>query len=114
MLDLSFKKIGAGIYQKWNAAQGIRTTIHFDGDKIHVKHEQPVAEVLDMNVKLANDFTGYKGKELVLATRIPITEHRKIMKQCGFQPGHGYDQKKFAKIVNGSDYSKFKTVPGKI
>lgn len=114
MLDLSFKRIAPNIYQKWNAAQGIRTTIHFDGDKIHVRHEQPVAAVLDLNVKLANDFSGYKGKELVLGSRIPITEHRKIMKQCGFQPGHGYDQKRFARILNDSDYRKFKTVPGKI
>lgn len=120
MPDLAFKQVAPGTYVKWNPVLGIRTTMWITPSStpgkvdVHTKHEQRVDEILDMNVKLANDFSGYKGKELVQATRIPITEHRKIMKQCGFQAGQGYDQKRFARILNDPEFSKFKVVPGKI
>lgn len=114
MLDLSFRQIGAGLYVKWNPLLGIRTTVRFENGLMHVKHEQRVDDVLDLNVAQQNDFTGYRGKDLVQATRIPMVEHRKIMARCGFEPGAGYDVKKFKQIINDRDYSKFKTVPGKI
>ena len=114
MLDLTFKQVSPNVYVKWNELLGIRTTIHFDGPKIHVKHEQRVDVILDANAEQANSFTGYKGKEMVQATRIPVIEHRKIMQRCGFKPGQGYDEKKFKQIVNDRDNYKFKTVPGRI
>ncbi|MGE3476968.1 MAG: hypothetical protein AB7H70_14295 [Rhodospirillaceae bacterium] len=114
MLDLSFRQIGPGLYVKWNPVLGIRTTVRFENGLMHVKHEQRVDDVLDLNVAQQNDFTGYRGKELVQATRIPMIEHRKIMERCGFQAGAGYDLKKFKQILNDRDYCKFKTVPGKI
>lgn len=114
MLDLSFRHIGAGLYVKWNPLLGIRTTVRFENGLMHVKHEQRVDDVLDLNIAQQNDFAGYRGKDLVQATRIPMVEHRKIMARCGFEPGAGYDVKKFKQIINDRDYSKFKTVPGKI
>lgn len=114
MLDLSFKRVSDNLYVKWNEVLGIKTTIHFDGPAIHVKHEQRVDLLLDANTSQANDFTGYKGKEMVQATRIPMVEHRKIMDRCGFKPGQGYDEKKFKQIVNDRDNYRFKTIPGNI
>lgn len=114
MLDLSFRQIGPGLYVKWNPTLGVRTTVHFENGLIHVKHEQRIDDVLDLNIAQQNAFDGYRGKDLVQATRIPMVEHRKIMQACGFQPGHGYDVKAFKRIVNDRDYCKFKTVPGKV
>lgn len=117
---LDYVQVGPGHYVKWNPILGIRTTTWIRPSStpgkvdVTTKHEQRVEEILDLNVSLANDFSGYRGKELVQATRIPITEHRKIMTACGFQRGHGYDQKKFARILNDPDYRKFKVIPGKL
>ena len=113
-----FKVVGPGHYVKYNPLLGIKTTVVLEGSgetrTMHVKHEQEVEDILDLNVAQQNDFSGYKGKELVQATRIPMIEHRKIMERCGFQAGHGYDEKVFKRLLNDSDYSKFKVVPGKI
>lgn len=113
-LDLTFHQIGPGTYQKWNELLGIRTTIKFQDGKIHVKHEQRIDDVLDLNVAQQNNFYSFKGVDSFQGTRIPLVEHRKIMKQCGYQQGKGYDQKKFKQIVNDRDNYKFRTVPGKI
>lgn len=114
MTDPSFRRAGPGLYVKWNPVLGIRTTVRFEGALMHVRHEQRVDDVLDLNVAQQNDFAGYRGKELVQATRIPLVEHRKIMARCGFVPGQGYDVKKFRQIVNDRDFCKFRTVPGNI
>lgn len=121
MLDLSFVQIAPDTYQKWNAALQIRTTIFFHGvgedRKMTVRHEQPkkvIASILDRNVAMQNDFSGYKGKDGFQATSLPISVHKQVMKMCGHQPGHGFDEKKFKQIMNDGDYSKLKTVPGKI
>lgn len=116
-----FNQIGPGQYRKYNPLTGIRTTVTFTdaGDKyaMNVKHETSLSlqnAILDLNVAQQNSFSGYKGKELVQGTRIPLLEHRNIMARCGYQPGQGYDVKKFKSIINSSDYSKLRTVPGKI
>ncbi len=124
MLDLSFKRTGPGTYQKWNAVLGVRTTITFvpardgGGRKIHVRHDQPrqvIADVLDRNVAMQNDFKGRYGGDLITQTAsLPIVVHSQIMAQCGFQPGQGYDEKKFRAILNDRDNYKLKCVPGKI
>lgn len=120
MLDLRFTRIGPGTYQKWNAILGVRTTVTFDRDsrKIHVRHEQPralVDAVLARNVVMQNDFKGRFGADVITqTTSLPIAVHRQIMAACGFQPGRGYDEKKFRAILNDRDYYKLKCVPGKI
>lgn len=114
MFDLSFRQIGPGTYVKWNPVLGIRTTVRFESGVCHVKHEQRVDDVLDLNVAQQNNFEGFRGKDLVQAARIPLVEHRKIMARCGFAPGAGYDVKKFKQILNDRDFCKFKTIPGKL
>lgn len=113
-VDLSFKQIGPGKYQKWNAAMGIKTTLTFKDGKIHVRHEQRVDDVLDANVARQNEFTNFRGMDGYVGARIPLIEHRKIMAQCGYQPGKGYDEKRFKRIVNDIDHQKFRLIPGKI
>ena len=114
MIDLSYKQIGPGVYQKWNALLGIRTTLTFADGKIHVKKEQRVEETLDLNVAQQNDFRSFKGMDGYIGTRIPLVEHEKIMERCGHEKGKGYDVKKFKQIVNDRDNYKFKLVPGRI
>ena len=117
-MDLSFTRIAPGTYQKWNAVLGVRTTVTFDRGKIHVRHEQPrqlVNDVLDRNVAMQNDFKGRYGADLITqTTSLPLVVHSQIMAQCGFQPGHGYDEKKFRRIMNDRDNYKLKCVSGKI
>ncbi len=120
MLDLTFRRIGPDTYRKWNAALGVRTTVTFDraARKIHVRHDQPralVEAVLERNVALQNGAKrSFKDDYVTLAASLPIAVHRQIMAQCGFQPGHGYDEKKFRAILNDRDYYKLRCVPGKI
>lgn len=121
MLDLTFKCIAPDTYQKWNELLGVRTTLWFHGvgaeRKVTVRHEQPkqlIADILDMNVTRQNDFKGFKGVEMYQGTSVPLAVHAQIKKMCGFQPGHGYDEKRYKRIVNDSDYQKLRTVPGKI
>lgn len=113
------RKIGPGTYQRYNHKLGILTTMlieHLPGGakKVHVKQEQRVDDILDFNVKQQNEHKGFKGDGLHQVTRIPAVEYRKIMERCGFQPGHGYDKKKFRQILNDRDYYKLKTVSGRI
>lgn len=120
MLDLTFRQIGPDTYQKWNAALGVRTTLTFDraGRKIHVRHDQPralVEAVLDRNVAMQNSAKrSFKDDYVTQVSSLPIAVHRQIMAQCGFQPGHGYDEKKFRAILNDRDNYKLKCVPGKL
>lgn len=119
---LQYRKVGPGKYYKYNPVLGIHSTLWIlksasgrAGEvDIHTMHEQDVGEVLDLNVMQQNNHAGFKGQDMYQGTRIPMVEYRKIMKRCGFVPGQGYDQKKFRQILNDSDYSKLRCVPGKI
>jgi hypothetical protein len=120
MLDLTFRQIAPGVYQKWNALMGIRTTVTFspDGKTMHVRHDQPkklIRDVLNRNVALQNSGKSAHANDLITpVTSMPITVHKQVMQKCGFKPGQGYDVKKFRQIVNDRDYYKLKTVPGRI
>lgn len=114
-----FRVVGPGHYVKYNPLTRITTTVRIEGKgptrNMHVRHDQEVQELLDLNVARQNDFNGYRNKDLFQATSIPLIEHRKIMERCGKDQKTGeYDEKKFKRILNDSDYRKFKTVPGKI
>lgn len=117
-IDMDFKMIGPGTYQKWNPKTLTRTTVKFEGDLMHVRHEQPkwVQEaILEDNVARQNDWRGnFKGMDAFNAMRAPMPVWQQIMKKCGFKQGQGYDEKKLKQIVNDSDYSKLKVIPGKI
>lgn len=120
MLDLTFRQIAPDTFQKWNAALGVRTTLTFDraGKKIHVRHDQPravIAAVLERNVAMQNGAkASFKDDVVTQVASLPIAVHRQVMAQCGFEPGHGYDEKKFRAILNDRDNYKLRCVPGKI
>jgi hypothetical protein len=126
MSDLGFKLVKFGgnesVYQKWNRHTLTRTTVTIwgqgEGKMMNVKHEQPkwVQEtIIEDNVARQNDWRGnFKGMDAFNAIRAPMPVWQQIMRDTGFQAGHGYDEKKFRQIVNDSDYSKLKVVPGKI
>lgn len=111
-----FRKAGDGVFQRYNAVLGILSTYHFDhaSGKVSVRQEQRIDDILDFNVMQQNEHRGFKGDGLHQATRIPTVEYWKIMKQCGFTPGQGYDERKFRQILNDRDNYKLKTVPGRI
>ena len=115
-----YEKVGNGHFVKWNPLLGIKSTLLIEpsgiAGKVNVttRREQYVGDILDLNVKQQNDFSGYKGKELFQGSRIPIVQHQRIMEKCGFKPGQGYDEKKFRQILNDRDFYKLKTVPGKL
>jgi hypothetical protein len=114
----SFRVVGPGHYVKYNPLTGIRTTVILEGTgdtrTMHVRHDQRVDDILDLNVARQNDHKGFKGVDMFQATSIPMVEHSKIMAKCGYKPGQGYDVKKFKQILNDRDFYKFKTVPGRI
>lgn len=120
MLDLSFDRIGPNTYRKWNPILGVRTTLTFDraNGRIHVRHDQPRAlidAVLERNVALQNGAKrSFKDDYVIQTASLPIAVHRQIMTQCGFQPGHGYDEKKFRAILNDRDNYKLKCAPGRL
>lgn len=123
MLDLDFVKVGPGKYQKWNPMTQVRTTLIFQHNSngtmtVTERVEQPkqiVADIIDLNVKQQNEHDGRYGGDLITQqTRIPLSVHRQLMKQCGYQPGHGYDEKKYRQILNDRDHYKLKTVSGTI
>ena len=118
-----YQRIAPRTYQRWDPVLLKRTTVQFEGSGekllMHVKIDQPpwVGKIiLDNNVDLQNNFKGYgKGDGFYQATCIPAHVYwGQIMPKCGFQPGHGYDEKKFKQIVNDRDNYKLKVVPGKI
>jgi hypothetical protein len=114
-----YQVLGPGRYRKYDPLTRITTDIYVEGTgptrNMHVRHTQDAEAILELNVARQNDFSGYKGKEMFQATSIPLIEHRKIMALCGKDKKTGeYDEKRFKRIVNDSDYSKFKVVPGKI
>lgn len=119
-----YKKVGPGKWVKWNPVLMIRSTleaVYNSSGKItawNVRREQPRAvidAVLERNVALQNDGKRRYDADLIhQQTSIPIAVHAQIMEQCGFQPGHGYDEKKFKQIINDRDNYKLKTVSGTI
>jgi len=111
------------VYRKWDSVLQTRVTVTFSGKGeqklMHVKLEQPTSvidTILDNNVSLQNSFAGYgKGDGFYHATSIPLPIYNQLMVQCGQDRKTGeYDEKKFKGIVNGSDYSKLRVVPGRI
>lgn len=102
-------------YMKEDPRTMIRTYLIFEGDgTIRVRKTQRVAETLDFNKDQANNFSGYRGKEMVCTSRIPLVEWNKLTVACGKDASGEYDRKKMSRILNDSDYRAFKTIPGKV
>jgi hypothetical protein len=104
-------------YVKDDPRTQIRTYLIFEADgTIKVRKTQRVDAVLDLNKDQANAFTGYRGKEWVCTSRVPLIEWNKLLTASGGTPGIDaeYDRDKMRKLLNDADYRAFKTVPGKI
>lgn len=111
------------VYRRWDPVLLKRITVRFEGkgDKklMHVKMEQPkwvVNTILENNVQLQNNFSGYgKGDGFYRGASIPAPIYGQFMEASGRDPITGeYDEKKFKSLVNDSDHSKLRVVPGKI
>lgn len=119
-----YKKVGPGRWQKWNPILMVLSTLEAEyntsGEIVrwHTRIQQPRAvqqAILDHNVDRQNSWKGRYGGDLITqTTSLPIAIHQQVMEQCGFQKGHGYDEKKFAQIMNDRDNYKLKCVPGRI
>lgn len=123
-IELEYKKVGPGRWVKWNPILMLWSILEAERDsngklvRWHSKHVQPkevTDAIIDFNVAQQNAWKGNFGSDVITQTsRLPIPIHRQIMEQCGYQPGHGYDEVKFKKILNDRDYYKLKTVPGRL
>lgn len=122
-IELEYKKVGAGKWQKWNPVLNVLSTIEAEYEngrivRYRVSRQQPkwfIDAVLDRNVAMQNSFKGTYGDDLVTqTTSMPIVVQQQVMEQCGFKAGQGYDEKKFRQIMNDRDYYKLKTIPGKL
>ena len=124
-IEGEYTKVAAGKWVKWNPILRIRSTIQaveWDSKgratKFTVYREQPkedIQAIVDLNVAMQNADKGNHVHDLITQTsRMPITVHQQIMQQCGWQPKHGYDEKKFRQILNDRDNYKLKTVAGNI
>jgi len=119
-----YQKIGPGVWRKWNPVLGLYTTLTVEYDAkgnrkaFHVKHEHPakvLEAIIDRNVAMQNSWKGsYRGDLVTQTTSLPIAVHSQIMKQCGYEQGQGYDEKRFKQIINSRENYKLKTVPGNI
>ena len=107
-------RVFADGFIRYNHWTGKRITVKCDSGKIHVREEQNVERLIELNKIQQNDFTGYRGKLLTQVTRIPEVIHNDIMRKCGYVPGQGYDKKKFKQLLNDPDNRFLKTVPGKL
>jgi hypothetical protein len=104
-------------YVKDDPRTQIRTYLTFAGDgTIRVRKTQRVDAVLDLNKDQANAFSGYRGKDWVCTSRVPMVEWNKLVAASGGALGvtPEYDRERMRKILNDADYRAFKTVPGKI
>ncbi len=104
-------------YVKDDPRTQIRTTLIFQGDgTIRVRKTQRVDAVLELNKDQANAFSGYRGKQWVCTSRVPMVEWNKLVTAAGGMPGTApeYDRTKMRKMLNDADYRSFRTIPGKI
>ncbi|MBL8630686.1 MAG: hypothetical protein JNM81_13705 [Rhodospirillaceae bacterium] len=104
-------------YVKDDPRTQIRTYLIFEADgTIKVRKSQRVDAVLDLNKDQANSFSGYRGKDWVCTSRVPLLEWNKLLAASGGTPGvdADYDREKMRKILNDGDYRAFKTVPGRV
>lgn len=110
-----YTKTAPGRWEKFDPITRIGSRLIWENDgTIRVQKFQRVAEILDMNISQANNFSGYGKGGLTHVARVPALEWSKLMTKCGHVPGQGYDEKKRDQILNDSDFKYFKTIPGKI
>lgn len=91
---------------------GVRTWMRVDDEGVvHVRKTQRVAPTLDLNTKQANEWTGWRGKDDAIVARVPTTvlwdwaEKGKIDAKLE-------DEKHLNRILNDSDFRKFRTGGG--
>lgn len=104
-------------YVKDDPRTHIRTYLIFEADgTIRVRKTQRVDAVLELNKDQAGAFTGYRGKDWVCTSRVPVVEWNKLVTASGGTPGveADYDREKMRKFLNDADYRAFKTVPGRV
>ncbi|MDX2143020.1 MAG: hypothetical protein SFV19_06675 [Rhodospirillaceae bacterium] len=104
-------------YVKDDPRTQIRTYLIFEADgTVRVRKTQRVDRVLDANAVQAGTFSGYRGKDWVCTSRVPLVEWTKLLTACGAAPGRApeYDRERMRKILNDADYRAFKTVPGRV
>jgi hypothetical protein len=106
---------GDRTYLKENPITGIRTYLTFASDgTIRVKKTQRVDKIIDRNVSAQNDFTGYRGKQFIMTSSVPLVVDKQLKEQSGFDPvTKEYDENRYNALLD-SDYSKLKTIPGKL
>jgi hypothetical protein len=104
-------------YVKDDPRTQIRTYLIFDADgTVRVRKTQRVDPVVELNKAQAAQFGGYRGKDWVCVSRVPLVEWSKLTAACGATPGLGseFDRDRLRRLLNDADYRAFKTVPGRL
>ena len=94
----------------------LQTWIRRDGNKLHVREVQPVTDIVDQAARMRSAWTGWHDKKHAvgaIVAALPLPVYRRMMTACGYQNG-AYDTRKYRRLLNDGDYSKFKTIDGKI
>lgn len=100
----------------YDALTQVSVWIRREGTKIRFRETQPVDTLIDVNKERKNDWQGWtrqKKKDGHIVASIPITVYNEMVKKCGHDGGQ-YDQAKFNKLLNDSDYSAWRTGGGKL
>lgn len=115
-IQAEYVQVDKNTFMKFDPLTGVRTTLLREGGNLHVRYEQRVDAVIDLNTEQQNNFKGYNPKAYQhQVARIPNQVWwGELMPKVGFEKGAGFDMKKMKALLNSSDYSKLKTVTGKI
>lgn len=82
--------------------------------KLHFRETQPCAPVIEENKFLANEWSGWAGKNHgAVVARVPVVEWNAMKLKCGWDGGE-YDARKMNKLLNDGDYAAFRTGGGKL
>lgn len=116
---MDYRKTEKHVFEKVDPRTRVKTRMIFDHASGEIKVQKiqdphAVQALVDMNKEARDSHRRYNGNGMTKVSSIPLVEWQKIMARCGNQPGIGYDQEKFRKIINDGDYAKLRTVPGRI
>ena len=98
----------------YDALTGVEVWIKREGSKLHVREMQRVDDIIEHNNKARAEWSGWSNNKAGAVTAsIPNVIWQKMIRACGYD-GSDYDRKKYRKMLNDSDYSKFKIASGRI
>lgn len=110
---------GAWAVLRYDATCGITTWVRREDlgngkSRVHFIETQDATQIVEENKHLSNSWEGWAGrKHGAVVARIPIVEHNRLMRECGYD-GAEYDKDKMKKLLNDGDNAAFRTGGGSL